>query len=481
MKAGIGIRGLTLIAAVVATAMALPGVASGAAKLDPTFGNQGMLITTFASQKAGSGVAARLDMARGADGTLVVASNQSLVEHGPNGRLNRDFGNGGRVVLAQQAESQFQLAEAAIDSRGRVLLAGMTKPRPAQSMVDSNVHGPVPSSATVMRFRADGSPDPSFGRGGSVTSDFGFPKPYTDGSWTGTYTGLSPMNPTGFFFPASAVNVTGLAVDSKDRPMLTGGFVKDVIYCPYYGGHDSSEVAFAVRLTKAGGLDPSFGAAGVITIDDMSSLRTPSALSPAGFLATARGKVACSRGPDRSDFAVRLTDDGSPEMGFGGQGLWKADYEEEVVDLAVAPSGKLVLLTVGSVYGSLQRVIRLQPNGSFDVGFGESGSRTLRQPKYVSAIAVDAQERVLLAGSAGMRKDKSKSKFRLSRMTADGRVDHRFGRRGSVTTAFGPRSSGGASQVIVDGGGRILVGGSISSPSLPTGGGFAIARYLGGR
>jgi hypothetical protein len=49
-----------------------------------------------------------------------------------------------------------------------------------------------------------------------------------------------------------------------------------------------------------------------------------------------------------------------------------------------------------------------------------------------------------------------------------------------VRTGFGGPSSAVATQVLIDGKGRILVGGSVITPELQSGGGFAIARYLPG-
>jgi hypothetical protein len=71
--------------------------------------------------------------------------------------------------------------------------------------------------------------------------------------------------------------------------------------------------------------------------------------------------------------------------------------------------------------------------------------------------------------------------FVLGRLNPKGTYDRSFGNRGKVTTGFGGPSSAIASQVTLDAKGRILVGGSVITPELQSGGGFAIARYLPGR
>ncbi len=73
-----------------------------------------------------------------------------------------------------------------------------------------------------------------------------------------------------------------------------------------------------------------------------------------------------------------------------------------------------------------------------------------------------------------------RSTFLLIRMRVRGNIDRSFGHHGVVRTGFGGPSSSFATQVIVRGR-RIVVGGGVSTPRLHTGGGFAIARYLGGR
>ena len=72
----------------------------------------------------------------------------------------------------------------------------------------------------------------------------------------------------------------------------------------------------------------------------------------------------------------------------------------------------------------------------------------------------------------------SRSSFLLSRLKRKGTFDRSFGKRGSVRTGFGGPASSFATQMSLDGKGRILVGGLVTTPRLGTGGGFALARYI---
>jgi hypothetical protein len=91
---------------------------------------------------------------------------------------------------------------------------------------------------------------------------------------------------------------------------------------------------------------------------------------------------------------------------------------------------------------------------------------------------------VLLAGrvskivSRGGKKRLTSSSFLLARLNPEGTVDRGFGQRGLVATRFRGPSSSFATQIMLDGKGRIVAGGGISTPLLKTGGGYAIARYL---
>jgi hypothetical protein len=131
-------------------------------------------------------------------------------------------------------------------------------------------------------------------------------------------------------------------------------------------------------------------------------------------------------------------------------------------------------------------VQRLLASGSGDPSFSRIGQTSYLDPAIgtLSAIAVDKQERIYLAGRVGQRVSKSprntlvRTTFLLERTTAGGGYDHSFGKKGLVATGFGGPTSSFATQVMLDAKGRVLVGGGITSPQLETGGGYAIARYL---
>ena len=129
---------------------------------------------------------------------------------------------------------------------------------------------------------------------------------------------------------------------------------------------------------------------------------------------------------------------------------------------------------------------RLLASGAADPSFSRIGQASYLDPAIgtLSAIAVDKQERIYLAGRVGKRVSKSprntlvRTTFLLERTTAGGATIAASARRAWLPPASAAPPSSFATQVTLDAKGRVLVGGGISSPQLATGGGFAIARYL---
>jgi len=463
-----------LVATAPATAAKKPaaGKQSQAGKLDRGFGKDGKALAPFAAEDAGSTVkyvmpfeftAGRLIMAPAPGGKTVVASSTKIVRFLANGKLDRGFGAGGSATIERPAGASFVLAGVAVDSQGRILVGGSARPQPASSIPD-----PMASSAMVRRFAANGSVDTGFAKEGTLVTDFGF-KP--------------PTVPTGRY-PAAAVGLRSLVVDAQDRPLLTGGSIYKVARCTR--SEDAYSHGFVARLTDGGGLDPSFGAGGVREIVDLSSFEQAGFLSSGALFAVGTHN-RCEGETDKPRLVLAsFGPEGSPNPSFGFAGFRAIEPEGTPV-ATVAPSGKIVLLR--GVGNGGQVVTRLLPNGGTDRSFGRTGSVRLGLPggSGFTAVAVDRQGRIVLAGRASKplrgkhNKGLRRSTFLLGRLDAVGTVDRSFGSAGIVRTGFGGKSSSRATQVIVGAGGRILVGGSVSTPALGTGGGFALARYLPGR
>jgi uncharacterized delta-60 repeat protein len=460
----------------VSPAAAKPGPKSKrstAGRLDPGFGKDGKTLLAFPPENAGEvGVkytlpfqftAGRLVMAPAPGGKTVVAGSTRVVRVLPNGKLDRGFGSGGTVTVERPGGMTFVIADVAVDSQGRVLLAGTARPLPTSSTPD-----PLLSSAAVLRFNSYGSVDRGFANQGVLVTDLGIKPPLVP---TGRYTGGS-------------VGLRSMSVDRQDRPVLAGAAVTKVSGCARSGVLSSG---FVARLTSAGGPDTSFGVGGLREISDLASFDEPSLLRSGGVLTVGAGKPRCeNEGGGPAVVLTQFGPEGSLSPNFGLAGFRSLGLESAPIATTVTPAGKILVLAAKNE--KTQLVMRLTRSGGLDASFGRTGRVNVISPKSVAfaAIGFDDTERVLLAGHATKRlkgkhnKGVPRSSFVLSRMKEKGTFDRSFGRRGSVRTGFGGTSSAFATQLYVDAQDRIVVGGNVTSGLLGTGGGFALARYRSG-
>jgi uncharacterized delta-60 repeat protein len=170
----------------------------------------------------------------------------------------------------------------------------------------------------------------------------------------------------------------------------------------------------------------------------------------------------------RANFLVaRYNPDGSLDAAFGNGGIQLTNLGSFAIAHAVAvqEDGKIVVAGLGATGEGGQTgaaLVRYEPDGSLDSGFGDQG-RVVTDPSgawIVNDLAVQEDGRIVAVGQSG-------TDFALARYGADGSLDASFGEGGRQTTEFGA-FTGGASAVELQRDGKIVVAG---------GGGFAMARY----
>ena len=103
---------------------------------------------------------------------------------------------------------------------------------------------------------------------------------------------------------------------------------------------------------------------------------------------------------------------------------------------------------------------RYNDDGHLDRTFGINGkvltSFSSATEERAGALALDGWWRIVAAGSVEVN---WRSQFALARYKDDGTLDHSFGNKGEVHTNFSADSTDQARAMIIDGFGRILVGG----------------------
>ncbi|GHJ42862.1 hypothetical protein Cs7R123_02040 [Catellatospora sp. TT07R-123] len=412
----------------------------GAGTLDPAFGTGGTVVTLFPDVASGASGAARQGDAIIAAGGALSGANADflLARYRADGRLDRTFGTGGQVVTPFNDVQGADGAEAvAVQPDRRIVAVGT-----AGLGTDSDI------GFAVVRYRADGRLDQTFGGDGVV------------------------VTPVGVDGDAGADDV----VIQRDGRIVVVGGAKD-------GSGDA--VFAAARYLPGGALDPAFGTGGtvLINISGGDAMATAVALQADGKIVLAG--TAIGPGDTGQQFAVvRLTDTGRPDPDFGGgTGIVVAQNVPEqgkggAQDVVIDALGRIVVAGLGQTAAGKGAfgLMRFLPAGTLDPSFGGGTGKVLTEfaegDSGAASLVLRRDGRIVAAGSAGFP-----SRFALAGYLADGSLDPAFGTCGRTTTPIGENS--GAAKALLQGkGGLVLVGSTYNSTL--TSGGFALARYFAG-
>jgi uncharacterized delta-60 repeat protein len=157
----------------------------------------------------------------------------------------------------------------------------------------------------------------------------------------------------------------------------------------------------------------------------------------------------------------------------GGAGTVRS--QDGVGALGVEPDGTLVVAgssrVGGPTHGRRFALARYTAAGKLDRRFGTGGKvltgfglRFVR-PRFpggagVASLAIRRDGKIVVAGYAYRPPGLQYSAFALARYTVSGRLDRTFGRKGTVLTSFGSRTSSGVSAVAIAPNGKIVAVGS---------------------
>lgn len=180
---------------------------------------------------------------------------------------------------------------------------------------------------------------------------------------------------------------------------------------------------------------------------------------------------------------------GDLDPGFGTGGIFTGAFQttfpgnDDAQKVAVDSQGRVYLAaTLEPVVGSSQpprqiNVVRLSPQGILDSGYGSGGTATLPFPgdTYMAGLAIDAQDRAVIAGVNDIT---SFAKVALARLTTAGQPDAGFSDDGQIVTTL-PNVFGQAlpGALAIDDGGRILVGSTVVVGGQAFG---AVSRFTSG-
>jgi uncharacterized delta-60 repeat protein len=314
---------------------------SAAGAPDPSFSGDGRALADFGFVNQGAeAIAVADDGGAVAAGTITTfdgtTSSIGVARLDPEGMPDPGFdGAVGDVVL---------------DRAGRTIVLGAA----------SSSRGFRP---LVIRLKADGALDPSFGDGGMVR----FGKPFAD-------------------------LYESLAIDGRGRLLLAGRAPRP-----------SGEPAPAVRrMSAAGTLDPHWGKNGIARPFADGELEDV-ALEGSRVVATAT--CACEGGRDDDMAFARLTPRGRLDPGFGDGGRTVIGFgpsDAEATSITVDPAGRAVAGGSVRIGGrELWALARVTPGGEPDRSFGRGGriSADLGAGNDgIQDVASDSQSRVYAVG-----------------------------------------------------------------------------------
>jgi uncharacterized delta-60 repeat protein len=391
------------------------------------------------------------------------------------GDLDPTFGDGkGYVLTSPVSDPSESYADGA--TAVRVLGDGST-------LVAGDNAFPADSIA-LMRFRPDGTLDPSFGSGGRVVTSLSLNNPhatamavrpdgkivvvgYADNGKAGK--GAQPptynwdfvvvrYNPNGSldtsFGPAGVgkiVQNVSTATSGDSRNNLDWAYAvtlqpngKIIVGGYSYSGPATAMDSSLVRYNGDGALDTTFGQGGkVITAfgsgnDEIRDL----AVMPDGRI-LARGRVTDATGK-MIMYVARYLDNGAVDTSFGAGGITTLLPSSDLAfgtgsNMDVDPTDGSITV-VGSTSGAAGSDIalaRLTADGLVDTGFGTGGMRVVGTSanEYVYAIARQPDGRLIAAGfaEAGGVKDSL-----VVRFNTDGSPDRSFGVNGFFVRSFSP-------------------------------------------
>jgi uncharacterized delta-60 repeat protein len=316
--------------------------------LDPSFGDSGILHTTFPDASAAFDGAIQEDgkiVAVGTAGKSVYASGWSeypgrpgvafaLARYRPNGDLDSSFGSEGKVLTRFGPDGSAQANAVEILPGGGLVVAGS-----------------VGGSAGLARYLPDGSLDPSFS---------------SDGKLLIRWVDRSSLE------RASDVAVTA------DEKIVVGGLACAGRRCSVVVG----------RYFADGSPDMSFGSGGATLVPARSDRVTDLVIQSDGKLVLGAGRSV-----------YRFDPDGSLDDSFADDGTLSGVSASGV---AVDTDGAVIVAGPSGPQPWLFAVCRFEPTGVEDPGFGDDGRATADFPGFLNtpfAVAIQPDGKIVAAGT----------------------------------------------------------------------------------
>lgn len=340
-------------------------------------------------------------------------------------------------------------AKIAVGADGKIWLGGMTWVETGQWEYEGY-------RTSLVRLNADGTLDSTFSDDGKtlLPRDIYPGEGYSaavqaDGKYLIVYPHFSApsivmvrLNTDGSVDQSFGVNGTATAPaawgDSASATVQPDGKI-------LVANHDSYDQIFSVnRFNPDGTVDSSFngGTAVEFTIPGISTLEG------FGLTLQADGKILVP-GYNGAFVVARLNPDGSLDTGFGTDGTADIEVAGMAKSITVQADGKILVAGYNEEEGTGFdfKIIRLNQDGTFDVGFGDNGIAVLDLTggrDTARDITVLADGKILVAGQSNYF---GNDDFSIIRLNPDGTLDTTFGALAGVL----PQIEGSAGDDVLHG------------------------------
>jgi uncharacterized delta-60 repeat protein len=374
--------------------------------LDTSFGGTGKVSAAFGGDETA--------MVIQPDGKIVIVGGPGdffVARYNADGTIDGDFGTGG-LATTDIAGGSDRAHAVALQADGKIVVAGFAR-------VGSS------DDFAVVRYLANGTPDPGFGTAGITTTDF-------FGTRNRAY--------------AVAIAADGQILVAGETQLVAG----------------SGDFAL-VRYSTGGVLDSTFGgaAAGLVTTDIVGGTdNARNIVIEAGGTLLVTGTITLAGSPFLENFgAARYTANGILDPSLDGDGRLSIAGRSLGESLALQPDGKLVVAGSAAVAGDRAfAVMRLLTNGDPDASFGSAGFATVAfttNDDFGRGVALQPDGKILVSGQSS---NQSNGDFAVARFNADGTLDSTFDGDGRFTVDFFG-SFDSAENVAVQSDGRVVLGG----------------------
>ena len=443
------------------------------------------------------------------DGRIVVAgqsaSDFGLVRYNADGSRDASFGGGDGIVTTNFASGATDIGRGVVvQSNGKTTVAGRSR-----------------TELAFARYNLDGTLDSSFDGDGLMVQNAGNNFISAFGGYWGmalqsdgkiVAVGEGWREATGIDFTTSRLNANGtfdLSFKGGDGIAATDifGFFDEAAAVSIQpdgkivaaggaqtptGGDDFA----VVRYKTDGSLDTTFGDDGIVTTDIAGHRNERAyavAVQPDGKIVVAGQTNNAGDGNLDDGALIRYNANGTLDASFGSGGI--VITPGSVVNpnsftwlrprgLALQPDGKIVVAGQAAFF-SISRdgfVARYNSNGTLDGGFGvvppngtQGGTMRINfdTSDTLNAVALQADGKVVVAGSADSGTDSGTSDFVLARLTTSGQLDSSFDGDGKVFTNFENNAFDAADELVIQPDGKIIAAGTTNV----NGEDYAASRY----